>query len=74
MPEAAMPNQPPKGTMMLDTEVVKYSEGGLEISLKEIKTGRSFEIREPLGKLWFSSEEAAVKFFSKIIEKINNNS
>ena len=59
---------------MPDTEVVKYSEGGLEISLTEITTkGRSFEIREPIGKLWFPSEEAAVQFFSEIIEKIKNS-
>ena len=60
---------------MPDTEVVKYSEGGLEINLTEIATkGRSFEIREPIGKLWFPSEETAVAFFSEIIEKIKNTS
>lgn len=53
---------------MPDTEVVEYPEGGLEISLKKIKAGRSFEARKPIGKLWFPSEEVAVKFFSEIIE------
>lgn len=60
---------------MPDTEIVKYSKGGLEISLTEITTkGRSFEIKEPIGKLWFPSEENAVNFFSEIIEKIKNTS
>ena len=57
---------------MPDAKVVKYSEGGLEISLEEIKTKRSFEIKEPIGKLWFPSKKIAVQFFSEIIEKIKN--
>ncbi|MDE2810780.1 MAG: hypothetical protein OXN90_20385 [Gemmatimonadota bacterium] len=60
---------------MPDSKVAKYSKGGIEVDLEEVtQKGRSFEIKVSVGKLWFPSEEAAVRFFSEIIEKIKNTS